>query len=169
MITVIFTPLIDEIVGSASAILIMLYFVNKWENQKIKDNETSPRNWNDPSAWLGGNPSSKSWTKSHTRPIWILPGINAQWTGIQGHDPAGGRRSESCDHLDIFRRHQTRNEMKTIYPSKPTKDINEWFRYIHRKALKRVTPEKIIQDPKNVSEWLTYIRQQRNSRCRWRL
>lgn len=43
MITVIFTPLIDEIVGSASAILIMAYFVNKWEKQKIKDNETSTR------------------------------------------------------------------------------------------------------------------------------
>jgi hypothetical protein len=52
--------------------------------------------------------------------------------------------------------------MKTTYPTNPITDINEWFRYIHRKTLKKMKTEKIIRDPKNVSEWLTYIRQQRN-------
>ncbi len=40
--------------------------------------------------------------------------------------------------------------------------FNAWMRYIHRDKLIKIKAQPKINEPKNFSEWLLYIHQQRN-------
>ncbi len=44
--------------------------------------------------------------------------------------------------------------------------FNAWMRYIHREKLAKLKIHPKITEPKNLSEWLIYIKQQRNSPSR---
>lgn len=56
--------------------------------------------------------------------------------------------------------------MRTTYPDKPAKDYNEWMQYIYKQLGYPKQPTKKIQEPKNLYEWLAYIKQERNRPCR---
>lgn len=40
--------------------------------------------------------------------------------------------------------------------------FNKWMEYIHKDKLKKMKPQKQIEEPKDFQEWLIYIQQQRN-------